>query len=261
MQPISFVEAPILLTAGFLAGIMNAVAGGGTFLTFPALVFIGLPSVVANQTSTIAVFPGQVASFWAYRRILAAEKRTVLVLGVTSLFGGCLGALVLLRTSSAAFDRLVPWLLLFATLLFAYGKTLREHLGWRLVEASGGEIGWTPLLKAAALQFVIGLYGGFYGAGAGILELAVLDLLGLENIHLANALKVILTTAFNVLALVIFITVGKVFWPQGLLMGLATIGGGYGGAWVAQRLPQAWVRRFVTAVGALMTAYFFARLY
>jgi uncharacterized protein len=260
MQPISFVEALILLTAGFLAGVMNAVAGGGTFLTFPALVFIGLPSVAANQTSTIAVFPGQVASFWAYRKILAAEKRTVLVLGVTSLFGGCLGAILLLRTSSAAFDRLVPWLLLFATLLFAYGKTLREHLGWRLVEASGGEIGWTPLLKAAALQFVIGLYGGFYGAGAGILELAVLDLLGLENIHLANALKVILTTAFNVLALVIFITVGKVFWPQGLLMGLATIGGGYGGAWVAQRLPQAWVRRFVTAIGALMTAYFFARL-
>jgi uncharacterized membrane protein YfcA len=163
---------------------MNAVAGGGTFLTFPALVFIGLPSVAANQTSTIAVFPGQVASFWAYRKILAA-----------------------------------------------------------------------------ALQFVIGVYGGFYGAGAGILELAVLDLLGLENIHLANALKVILTTAFNVLALVISIMVGNVFWPQGLLMGLATIGGGYGGAWGAQRLPQAWVRRFVTAIGALMTAYFFARLY
>lgn len=261
MQPILFSQTPILLTAGFLAGIMNAVAGGGTFLTFPALVFIGLPSVAANQTSTIAVFPGQVASFWAYRKILATEKRTVLVLGVTSLFGGCVGAILLLHTSSAAFDRLVPWLLLFATLLFAYGKDLRAYLGWRLVEATGGEIGWTPLLKAAAFQFVIGLYGGFYGAGAGILELAVLDLLGLENIHLANALKVILTTAFNVLALVIFIAVGKIFWPQGLVMGLATVGGGYGGAWVAQRLPPAWVRHFVTVVGALMTAYFFARLF
>ncbi|MBV9999022.1 MAG: sulfite exporter TauE/SafE family protein [Verrucomicrobia bacterium] len=261
MQPISLVDAPILLTAGFLAGIMNAVAGGGTFLTFPALVFTGLPSVAANQTSTVAVFPGQLASVWAYRKIMAAEKRTVLVLGLTSLFGGGLGAILLLRISSTAFDRLVPWLLLLATLLFAYGRNLREHLGWRLVEISGGEIGWTPLLKAAALQFVISVYGGFYGAGAGILELAILDLLGLDNIHLANALKVILTTAFNVLALVIFITVGKIFWPQGLLMGLATIGGGYGGAWVAQKLPQTWVRRFVTVVGALMTVYFFARLY
>jgi uncharacterized membrane protein YfcA len=254
-------DTPILLTAGFLAGIMNAVAGGGTFLTFPALVFIGLPSVAANQTSTIAVFPGQVASFWAYRKILAAGKRTVLVLGLTSLFGGCLGAILLLYTSSAAFDRLVPWLLLFATLLFAYGKNLRQRLGWRLVEASGGEIGWSALLKAAALQLVIGLYGGFYGAGAGILELAVLDMLGLEDINLANALKVILTTAFNALALVIFIAVGEVFWPEALIMGLATIGGGYGGAWVAQRLPQAWVRGFVTVIGAMMTAYFFARLF
>jgi uncharacterized protein len=146
---ILFAEAPILLTAGFLAGVMNAVAGGGTFLSFPALVFIGLPSVAANQTRTIAVFPSQVASFWAHWKILAAEKRTRLP-----------G-----RTSSAAFDRLVPWRLLVATLLFAFGRNVREHLSWRLVAATGGEIRWTPLLKAAALQFVIGLYGGFTGRG------------------------------------------------------------------------------------------------
>ena len=112
---ITFGNAALLVIAGFLAGIMNAVAGGGTFLTFPALVFTGIPSVAANQTSTIAVFPGQVASFWAYRKILAAEKRTVMVLGLTSLLGGSLGAIILLSTPSAAFDRLVPWLLLFAT--------------------------------------------------------------------------------------------------------------------------------------------------
>ena len=168
---------------------------------------------------------------------------------------------MLLYTSSAAFDRLVPWLLLFATLLFAFGRTVRERLGWRFVAQAESTIGWKPLLKAAGLQFVISLYGGFYGAGAGILELAVLDLLGLENIHLANALKVILTTAFNALAVVIFIAVGRIFWPHALLMGLSTVGGGYGGAWVAQRLPQAWVRHFVTAIGAVMTAYFFARLF
>jgi uncharacterized protein len=257
---LSLGEIALLLTAGVLAGIMNAVAGGGTFLTFPALVFTGIPSIAANQTSTIALFPGQVASFWAYRNILAAEKRTVLVLGGTSLLGGSIGALILLRLSSSSFDRLVPWLLLFATLMFAFGNRIRSRFGWRFVTESNGEIAWTPLLKAACIQLVIGIYGGFYGAGAGILELAVLDMLGLENIHLANALKVILTTAFNTLALVIFIAVGRIFWTEAVIMGGATIAGGYGGAWVAQRLPQFWVRRFVIAVGATMTFYFFLRL-
>jgi len=252
-------EVLLLVGAGVLAGIMNAVAGGGTFLTFPALVFTGIPSIAANQTSTVAVFPGQVASFWAYRNILAAERRTVLVLGLTSLIGGSIGAVILLRMSSSSFDQLVPWLLLFATLAFAFGDRIRRRFGWRLVSGSGTGIAWTPLLKAACIQLIIGVYGGFYGAGAGILQLAVLDMLGLDDIHVANALKVILTTAFNALALLIFIAVGKIFWLEAIIMGAATITSGYGGAWVAQRLPQFWVRRFVIAVGATMTFYFFLR--
>jgi uncharacterized membrane protein YfcA len=252
-------DSVLLAIAGLVAGVMNAVAGGGTFLTFPALVFTGIPSVPANQTSTIAVFPGQLASFWAYRKILAAQTRTVVVLGVTSLLGGAVGAIILLNTSTPAFDLLVPWLLLCATLMFAFGNHLRRHLGLRLVGASG-EIGWDALGKAAFLQLIIGIYGGFYGAGAGILELAVLDMLGLENIHLANALKVILTTAFNTLAVVIFLAVGKIYWMAGLIVGTATIVGGYSGAWIAQRLPQAWVRGFVIIVGAVMTVYFFFRI-
>jgi uncharacterized protein len=252
-------DIALLLVAGFLAGIMNAVAGGGTFLTFPALVFIGIPSVAANQTSTIAVFPGQIASFWAYRKILAAQTRSILVLGLTSLIGGAIGAIILLNTSTPAFDRLVPWLLLGATLMFAFGNHFRRHIGLRLVDASG-EIGWNALIKAAVLQLIIGIYGGFYGAGAGILELAVLDMLGLENIHLANAFKVILTTAFNALAVVIFLTVGKIYWTAALIVGAATVGGGYSGAWVAQRMPQNWVRGFVIVVGVTMTIYFFLRI-
>ena len=157
--------------------------------------------MAANQTSTIAVFPGQLASFWAYRNILAAQTRTVMVLGVTSLLGGALGAIILLNTST-----------------------------------------------------------GFYGAGAGILELAILDMLGLENIHLANALKVILTAAFNILAVVIFLAVGKIYWVAALIVGAAAIIGGYGGAWVAQKLPPVWVRGFVIVVGATMTIYFFLRI-
>ncbi len=256
---ISSSNTVLLIVAGLLAGVMNAVAGGGTFLTFPALVFIGIPSVPANQTSTIAVFPGQCASFWAYRKILAAQTRTVVVLGVTSLLGGAMGAIILLYTSTPAFDLLVPWLLLGATLMFAFGNRLRRSLGLRLVSVSG-EIGWGALRKAAVLQLVIGIYGGFYGAGAGILELAVLDMLGLENIHLANALKVILTTAFNTLAVVIFLAVGKIYWTAAFILGAATIVGGYGGAWIAQKLPPAWVRGFVMVVGAAMTVYFFLRI-
>jgi uncharacterized protein len=248
-------DSVLLAVAGLLAGVMNAVAGGGTFLTFPALVFTGIGSVPANQTSTIAVFPGQFASFWAYRKILAAQTRTVAVLGVASLLGGAAGAIILLNTSTPAFDLLVPWLLLCATLMFAFGNHFRRRLGLRLVGASG-EIGWNALGKAAFLQLIIGIYG----AGAGILELAVLDMLGLENIHLANALKVILTTAFNTLAVVIFLAVGKIYWTAGLIVGMATIVGGYSGAWIAQRLPQAWVRGFVITVGAVMTVYFFLRL-
>jgi len=114
--------------------------------------------------------------------------------------------------------------------------------------------------KAAFIQLIIGIYGGFYGAGAGILELAVLDMLGLENIHLANALKVILTAAFNTLAVVIFLTVGKIYWAAALIVGAAAIVGGYGGAWVAQKLPPVWVRGFVIVVGAAMTIYFFLRI-
>jgi uncharacterized membrane protein YfcA len=205
------------------------------------------------------VFPGRFASFWAYRKILAAQTRTVVVLGLTSLLGGAVGAMILLNTSSLAFDLLVPWFLLCATLLFAFGNRFRQRLGLRLVGASG-EIGWNALSKAVFLQLIIGIYGGFYGAGAGILELAVLDMLGLENIHLANALKVILTTAFNTLAVVIFLTVGKIYWTAGLIVGTATIVGGHSGAWIAQRLPQAWVRGFVIAMGAVMTVYFFLRM-
>jgi uncharacterized membrane protein YfcA len=256
---VSFTNTILLVIAGVLAGVMNAVAGGGTFLTFPALVFTGIPSVAANQTSTIAVFPGQIASCWAYRKILAADLRTVLVLGLTSLAGGTAGAIVLLNTPTPAFDRLVPWLLLFATLLFAFGNKIRNRLGWRLVRSSHSEIGGRALFKAACLQLIIGLYGGFYGAGAGILELAVLDMLGFEDINLANALKVILTAAFNILAVVIFIAAGKVFWPEGLIVAAASVIGGYSGAWVAQRLPESFLRGFVIFVGLVMTVYFFSR--
>ncbi len=250
----------LLLVAGILAGAINAVAGGGTFLTFPALVFTGIPSIAANQTSTIAVWPGQIAGFWGYRKVLTAQKRTIVTLGLVSLIGGGLGAVILLHTPTPAFDRLVPWLLLFATLTFAFGNQIRRRLGFSLTRSGSEGPSANAFTKAAVLQFVIAIYGGFYGAGAGILELAVLDMLGLENIHLANAFKMILTTAFNTLAVIIFVFAGRIIWGAALVVAIATTVGGYGGAALAQKLPPASVRTFVILVGAVMTIYFFLRL-
>jgi len=252
-------DTALLFFAGLLAGAINAVAGGGTFLTFPALVFTGLDSVVANQTSTLGVWPGQISSFWAYRKILAAKRHLIVALGLTSLIGGSLGAVILLATPLGAFDHLVPWLLLFATLTFAFGNHVRHRLGLRLATGPDGEMTAVSLTKAIVLQFIIGIYGGFYGAGAGILELAVLDLLGLEDIHLANAFKVILTTAFNTLAVFIFIFAGKVAWAEAFIIAVSTVVGGFGGAYIAQRMPASRVRAFVIFVGVVMTIYFFVR--
>ena len=211
-------DTVLLAVAGLLAGVMNAVAGGGTFLTFPALVFTGIPSVAANQTSTIAVFPGQIASFWAYRNISGSTDSYRRRSWPHQPSWRGTGRDHPLNTSTPAFDRLVPWLLLGATLMFAFGNHLRRRLGLRLVSGSG-EIGWGALGKAAFIQLIIGIYGGSMALGPVFSELAVLDMLGLENIHLANAQKVILTAAFNTLAVVIFLAVGKIYWAAALIVG------------------------------------------
>jgi uncharacterized membrane protein YfcA len=246
----------LLLGASAAAGAINAVAGGGSFLTFPALVFCGLPASAANQTSSVALWPGALASVWAYRKEMSARGRLALILSAISMIGGLVGAMILLHTPSVMFDRLVPWLTLSATLLFAFGKKTLTRFSLTLGEAASGN----ALFKAASIQFFIAIYGGFYGAGAGILMLAVLELLDLGNIHAMNAFKMLLNACFNGVAVVAFIMGGAVAWPQALLMMAGGIAGGYGGAWIAQKMPANWIRGFVIAVGAAMTVYFFQRL-
>jgi uncharacterized protein len=270
-------EFGLLFVAGVGAGIMNAVAGGGTFLSFPALVFIGLPSILANATSAIGVVPGSVASVVAYRKLMVSQKRTVFILGALSAAGGTIGALALLSTPNQVFDRIVPWLLLVATVLFAFGKPIRGWIAarrvrdfeqaetdWRGTEsdtARKSELSERPhrLGRSGTLQFLISIYGGFYGAGAGILELAVLDTMGFANIHVANGLKMILSTAFNLPAAIVFIVAGLVDWKCALILAVSTIIGGYGGAHYAQKLHEKYVRGFVIVVGVVMTVYFFWR--
>lgn len=241
------------------AGAINSVAGGGSFLTFPALIFTGMPSVQANATNTVAVWPGSLASMGAYRRELAAHRNQLLLFTFTSLLGGLLGALLLLRTPDSTFDRLMPWLLLAATLIFTYGKHLtawlreKVHLDLREPRHIG------PFLVAFLLQLLIAVYGGFFGAGIGILMLAMLSLLGYENIHAMNGLKTLLSTVINGIAMMAFSWSDIVAWPQAIVMMIGATLGGYYGAVLAQRVAPETIRRVVIGIGTSMTLYFFLR--
>ncbi|MDE1149400.1 MAG: sulfite exporter TauE/SafE family protein [Azospirillaceae bacterium] len=243
----------LLVAAAFAAGVLNAVAGGGSFLGFPALVFAGLPPVTANATNTVALFPGSFASVYAYRR----EFQPIQGVGMApmvavSLVGSVIGALLLMNTPESVFVALVPWLLLLATLVFAFGRRVTA-----LVKDS---VHLTPTALLCC-QFVIAIYGGYYGGGVGILSMAAMTLFGLRDMHAMNAWKTLLSGSLNAIATVTFVLGGRVVWAPALVMMVAAIIGGYIGADVARKLPGEWVRRFVILTGVAMTAYFFGKLY
>ena len=247
----------ILFLAALIAGALNSVAGGGSFISFPALLFTGIPPVNANATSTVALWPGQPASVWAYRGELEnLPRRTVVPLTLTSVVGGLVGAYVLLKTPQATFLQLVPWLLLIATVVFAMSGRISRWVRQRTAHSEHAKF---ATAGGVALQLFIGFYMGYFGAGAGILILAMLALLGMENIHTMNALKTWLTTVSNGVALILFIVSHAVYWPQALLMILGSILGGYYGAFFAQKTRPENVRLMVIVVGVVLTVYFFGR--
>jgi uncharacterized protein len=249
-MPLQDLLTPSLLgSTAFAAGVINSVAGGGTFLTFPALTFAGVPLIAANATSTAAVCPGALASAFAYREdIRGLSRRTVIALVSISLVGGLAGALLLLHTPQQEFAALIPWLLLSATLLFAFGRplaiALRRHV----------EIGPTTLLIG---QFCISVYGGYFGAGIGILMLGMMTIAGFTNVHEMNGIKALLSGCLNAVAVVTFIVAHIIYWPQAMLMAVTAIIGGYAGGYVARRVPPIYIRATVIAVGAAMSVYFF----
>jgi len=276
----------LLFLASIVGGTLNAVAGGGSFITLPSLIFAGVLPINANATSTVALWPGALASIGAYRKELLLQKRTqVLLLSGTSLVGGVLGAFLLLSTSQSTFIRLLPYLLLVATVLFAVSGPLTTRMRERSATkraallketvASGevveptnmpavsstnaiqGRTSWLKLIGIAVLQFIIAIYGGYFGGGIGILMLATLGLMGMENIHEMNAMKTLLAACINGVAVIIFVAKGVVVWPQAILMVVGAIIGGFGGAYFARKLNPVWVRWFVIAVGIGMTIYFF----
>ena len=250
-------QEAVVAAAAFAAGLINSIAGGGTLVSFPALLWAGRDPVLANATSTVALWPASLAGVYGFRRDLKGGARTFLLFGAPSLVGGVLGAALLLRTPSETFGRLVPFLILFATLLLA----AQEPISRRLRGDAGGEHTPTRAWWAGAIvfQFFVGVYGGYFGAGIGILMLAALGLLGFTDIHRMNALKNLLAICINGVAAVYFITSGAVLWSDVLVMTFAAVAGGYTGARLAYRLGRRFVRLAVIVIGLVMSFSLFFR--
>ena len=257
--PRTFMTLPdsiLLFFAALAAGIQNSIAGGGTFFSFPALIFAGVPPIQANATSTIALWPGLVASTGAYRKKMPRNARILTTLCLVSTVGGYVGAHLLLHTPERTFMRLIPFLFLGATLLFAFGK--RKGSGPAHAEETG-RTSWVALAGVSVIQFAIAIYGGFFGGGIGILMLAFLTYLPLGDIHSTNALKTVLAAMINLVAVVTFIVARIVYWPQAVVMLVGAALGGYGGAHFAQRVNPAHVRKLIVCVGLAMSFYFLYR--
>ena len=247
----SAVQLIAIALISVVGGAINSIAGGGTLLTFPALLGLGVPAVAANATSTVALWPGSFGSMWGYRRELVGIERWAMRLAIPSIFGGLVGAWLLLVTPEERFRAIVPWLVFGATVLFAVQGVVMRWLKERLA-VTGSFTTTRPLDPAwgmLASQFCVGIYGGYFGAGAGIVMLAVFGLMGLTNIHQMNGLKNINGICFNGIAAIAFASKGLVNWPIALVMAIGSTVGGYGMSGLAQRVPQAWVRTAVVCIG------------
>jgi len=243
----------LVSAAGFLAGAMNALAGGGSFVSLPALIAAGIPSVQANASSTVALFPGGVVSAWAYGDGLgpvgAASLRSLLI---ATLFGGVIGAVLLLCTPIKTFDFVLPWLLLLATVALSFGRKLGEWLRgrWRIRPAA-----------VLTIQFGLGVYGGYFGGAVGIMMMAVWGLLDSRDLKSLNAPRTLLVSTANVMAVLIFILAHAVHWPETIVMLVAAAVGGYAGAQIGRRAPPKIVRAGTLLLTACITLAFFVRTY
>ena len=241
-------HALLVCGAAFVAGAINSVAGGGSLVSFPTLIWLGVPSISANATNTVALVPGSLASVLGYRRELRGADTRVLALAVPSLIGGIIGSVLLYHTPADLFDRLVPILILFATILFMVQEPLQRRFNLTAVhDARSHWLSWTMFF-----QLMVGIYGGYFGAGIGILMLAVFSLMGHIDIHQMNGLKNILAAIINGIAAAYFIWVGIVVWPDALVMAAGAVVGAIAGTGLARRLGRTAVRRIVVVIGFVM---------
>lgn len=251
-----FTHAAVAFFSAFLAGAINSIAGGGTLISFPALIWLGLNPITANATSTVAIWPGTMGSIWGYRRELRDAETRFRILIIPSLIGGITGALLLKWTPPSLFEKLVPYLILFATLLFMAQGPVQSLLKTSSAE---GHHSARWLVGAVLFQLGVGIYGGYFGAGIGILMLAALSILGLSDIHEMNSLKVVFGGAINGVAAAYFVFANMVTWPYVLIMAVAAIIGGVGGAGTARRLGRTTVRWIVICIGFGMAISLFIK--
>ena len=244
----------LVFGAGIVAGAMNSVAGGGTLISFPTLIWLGVPSITANATNTVALWPGSLAGAWGHRREMRGADRSMYALIVPSVIGGLIGAVLLHRTPTGIFDRLVPGLILFATLLFMAQEPIQRRFNptpshpHTLAPSHAGRL--APFI----FQFLVGVYGGYFGAGMGILMLAALGIMGHTDIHQMNGLKNLLAACINIIASIYLIGAGLVSWPDALVLAIGAVIGAIAGAGVARRIGRAAVRRIVVGIGFAMAA-------
>jgi len=255
----SLSEILIIGLAAAMAGAMNSVAGGGTFFSFPALLAIGVPPVTANASNAVALWPASLSSAYAYRRELARFSNGLPALTLVALVGGIAGGLLLLSTHDDTFSTLIPWLLLIATVMFAGSGQISTLLARLRQRAESG-----PSHGSAGgllFQLAVSVYGGFFGAGMGIVMIAALAIQGHRDIHDINALKNWLSAIIYSVAVVTFVVAGAVSWPHTLVMIVTAAIGGYWGAVGARKVPAMWLRRFIIGVGSVLTIYYFYKTY
>jgi len=256
----TWIEITALLAAACAAGAINAVAGGGTLITFPVLILFGVPPVVANATSTLSLVFGISGSLYGFRSRLAEVRPWFSTFIPVSVLGGWLGSILLTRGSEQSFSRLVPYLVLFATILFMIQGLVRRMVAHRVVSLEAPPSGRLHLAVALVFQFLVSVYGGYFGAGIGILMLASLGFLGFSDIHRMNTLKNVLGGLINVVAALWFIFSGLIDWPRMGIMTVGAVAGYYLGATYSQKLPQSGVRHLITAIGLVITAVMFWKL-
>src|SRR5438270_1284353 len=248
----------MMIAAAFAAGVINSIAVGGTLITFPVLIWLGLDPKVANATSTVALWPGLLGGLFGYRKELENSSNILLRLGITSVIGGAIGAWLLIWTPAPTFALLVPFLILFATILFMSQGAINRKLRLQPIVAAPQASWW---VGAVVFQFFSAIYGGYFGAGNGILMLAAMGLLGLHELHRANGIKNFLGICINSVAVVSFSIVHMVSWPRALLMAVAAVAGGYFGARTAQRVGRVFIRRAVVVIGFVITAVMLWRMW
>jgi uncharacterized membrane protein YfcA len=252
-----FRQVILLFFAAVIAGTLNAVAGGGSFVSFPVLLFTRVPPVPANATNTVALWPGLAASTLAYLKRLNAPAKLLIPMLAASVAGGWAGALLLLKTPQHTFLRLVPWLLLSGTLLFAFGNQIRAIAGRSASIEDLSQLSWRAILVTSILELLLAVYGGYFGAGIGFVTLGMLAALGMRDILAMGALRTLLAASINAAAVVTFIWAGAVLWPQCLVMVAGALTGGWFGAHFAQKADPRKMRLLVIGVGVVMSAYFF----